>query len=227
MSVDALIPARRGSRRLPGKHLLALGGRPLARWTAQAALEADCFRRVTLSSDDEELRAQAADWGLDPFPARPAALARDDSPSVAVVRHYLDWLDEAGEGLPEWLMLLQPTSPFRGPARIREALELAVAARRDLVSLGPVDKPLAWCRRLEEGEARPWVCPAPAPAWRLNGAIYLLRVERFLVDGALLPERPLALAMADWESVDIDTPLDWLLAQAVAAERGATGEARP
>lgn len=219
MIVDALIPARRGSRRLPGKHLRELGGRPLIDWTVRAALEAGCFRRVSLSTDDPELGERATALGLSHFPPRPAALAGDQSASADVVRHYLDWLTAQGVAQPEWLMLLQPTSPFRGAARIREACKIARAAQRDLVSLGPVDKPLAWCRHVVRGDVVPWPCPDPAPAWRLNGAIYLLRVRRFLRDGALLGERPLALTMADWESVDIDTPLDWRLAEAVAADR--------
>jgi len=218
MTVDALIPARRGSRRLPGKHLRELGGRPLIDWTTLEALKAGIFRRVTLSTDDPALHERAAGQGLSHFPPRPASLARDDSSSVSVARHYLDWLAAEGTARPRWLMLLQPTSPFRTAARMREAWHMTRESGRELVSVGPVDKPLSWCRLVLKGEARSWDCPDPAPVWRLNGAIYLVRVERLLAEGTLLPERPLALTMADWESVDIDTPVDWLLARGVAAD---------
>jgi CMP-N-acetylneuraminic acid synthetase len=224
MLVDALIPARAGSRRLPGKHLLPLGGRPLLDWTLQAAREAGVFRRITLSTDDPALHERGLKLGLNPFPLRPARLATDESRSADVLRHYLEWLPSAGLELPDWVMLLQPTSPFRGAERIREACELAGERGGDVVSLGPVGKPLEWCRELRDGRARIWDCPDPAPTWRLNGAIYLARVERFLADGCLLPAEPLALLMEEWESVDIDTPLDWLQAQGVASGRNPAPE---
>jgi N-acylneuraminate cytidylyltransferase/CMP-N,N'-diacetyllegionaminic acid synthase len=229
MTIDALIPARRGSRRLPGKHQRILGGRPLIDWTLHAALEAGIFRRITLSTDDPALREHAQTLGLSHFPLRPASLARDDSSSLAVLRHYLGWLAAEGVALPRWLMLLQPTSPFRGASRMREAWRLARDSGREVVSLGPLEKPLDWCRLVLKGEARPWACVEPVPVWRLNGAVYLVRVERLLAEGSLLSDRPLALTMADWESVDIDTPLDWRLAEAVAADRfpAEPGEPRP
>lgn len=223
MTIDALIPARGGSRRLPGKHLLELGGRPLVDWTFVAAREAGIFRRACLSSDDAALRERALVLGLDIFPPRPAALAADHSPSAAVAAHYLDWCLEQDLGEPDWLMLLQPTSPLRGSARIGEAWELARSRGEEVVSLGPVEKPLDWCRIVAQGHARMWACPEPAPQWRLNGAIYLTRVERFRREGTLLSAEPLALCMEAWESVDVDTLDDLLLARVLLASRFGEG----
>jgi len=223
MTVDALIPARGGSRRLPGKHLLELGGRPMVDWTLAAAREAGIFRRACLSSDDAALRERALVLGLDIFPPRPASLAEDGSPSTAVVAHYLDWCRDQGLDEPDWLMLLQPTSPLRGSARIGEAWEMARSRGEEVVSLGPVEKPLDWCRLVEDGHARPWGCPDPAPRWRLNGAIYLTRVERFRREGSLLPAEPLALCMETWESVDVDTLDDLLLARVLLVSRFGEG----
>jgi len=223
MKVDALIPARGGSRRLPGKHMLELGGRPLVDWTLAAAREAGIFRRACLSSDDATLRERALVLGLDIFPPRPADLASDDCPSSAVVAHYLDWCRDQGLGEPDWLMLLQPTSPLRGSARVCEAWEMARAQDGEVVSLGPLEKPLAWCRQVREGRARAWAFPEPAPLWRLNGAIYLTRVERFRREGTLLSGDPLALCMEGWESVDVDTLDDLLLARALLESRFGRG----
>jgi CMP-N-acetylneuraminic acid synthetase len=225
MNVDALIPARGGSRRLPGKHLLELGGRPLVDWTLAAAREAGIFRRACLSSDDAALRERALVLGLDIFPPRPADLASDDSPSTAVVSHYLDWCRDQGLGEPDWLMLLQPTSPLRGSARVCEAWELACAHDSEVVSLGPLEKPLGWCRQVQAGRALSCVLPDPAPLWRLNGAIYLIRVERFRREGTLLSAGPLALCMEGWESVDVDTLDDLLLARALRESRFGRGGA--
>lgn len=219
MKIDALIPARGSSRRLPGKHLLDLGGHPLLDWTLRPALECALFRRVVLSTDDPELQRVGDAAGTDKFPLRPAHLAEDGSSSADVLWHYLQWLREENEELPEWVMLLQPTSPFRGRARLREACELAESTGEEVVSLGPLEKPLAWCRVVRQERAHAWACPEPPPLGRLNGAIYLTRIRRFLEEGTLLSDTPRALLMEDWESVDIDTPLDLTLARAVARER--------
>jgi CMP-N,N'-diacetyllegionaminic acid synthase len=216
MLCDALVPARGASRRLPGKHWRSLGGVPLLDWTLSAACAARIFRRVCLSTDDANLLTHAEAFSLTPFPARPAELAQDGSSSLDVVRHYLECLSQQGVHAPRWVMLLQPTSPFRGPSRMREALELARHHDGEVVSLGPVEKPITWCREVKEGRSSIPKGLGSAPTMRLNGAIYLVDVERLLRDGTLLGPEPLALSMTDWESVDIDTPLDWLLAQAVA-----------
>jgi len=190
---------------------------PLLDWTISAASTARCFRRICLSTDDASLLSHAEAFRLPHFPLRPATLAQDASSSLDVVLHYLSSLPELGVELPEWLMLLQPTSPFRRPERMREALRLARDTHCEVVSLGPVEKPPSWSRLVREG--RCWA-PSPQgeePVLRLNGAIYLLRVPRLLAERTMMDAHPVALPMADWESVDIDTPLDWLLAQAVSA----------
>lgn len=216
MSCDALIPARGASRRLPGKHWRTLGGVSLLDWTLSAACSARCFRRICLSTDDPSLLAHAEAFGLPPFPQRPAQLALDASSSLDVVLHYLDCIRQQGLELPEAIMLLQPTSPFRGPSRMHEALELAARMQGEVVSLGPVEKPLSWCREVKDGRCGQLRHMPDGPQMRLNGAIYLVDVQRILRERTLVGSAPLALPMADWESVDIDTPLDWLLAQAVA-----------
>ena len=105
----AVIPARGGSKGLPRKNLLPLGDRPLICWTIAAALAAKRITRVIVSTDDREIAAAAAACGCEvPF-LRPPQLATDTAGSADVMRHAVDSLEEDYD----WLMLLQPTSPFR------------------------------------------------------------------------------------------------------------------
>lgn len=212
MRLWALIPARGGSRRLPGKHLLPLGGRPLIDWTLAAARDAGVFERVVLSSDDPSILARANVFGAQAL-VRPARLAGPEASSLDVVRHAIE---ASGDGPPDGLLLLQPTSPFRGADRIREAARRLMEEERELVSVGPCWKPAAWLRRLD-GEL---LLPLPADGdglFVLNGAIYALRVEDLLGRDELLPSRPAALVMGREESIDVDDALDWALAETVAA----------
>jgi CMP-N-acetylneuraminic acid synthetase len=122
MNIWAVIPARSGSRGLPGKNLKKLHERPLLAWSIFAALDCGCFRRVLVSTESPQIAATAREWGAEvPF-LRPAHLAGDRTPSVDVV---LDLLERfpAGE-LPDAVALLQPTSPLRTAKHLREAVEL-------------------------------------------------------------------------------------------------------
>jgi N,N'-diacetyllegionaminate synthase len=211
MMIDALIPARSGSKRLPNKHTRLLAGSALIDWTLAAAKQSACFRRICLSTDDPYLQSRAQAFHCNPFPLRPTELCGDHVPSAAVLQHYLDSLQDVGESLPECVVLLQPTSPFRGAHRIREAIELAKGDA--LLSVGPVWKPSQWNR--SEGADGTQI-PSAAFSSCLNGAIYLISVERFLASGELMPPNPQLFHMHAWESIDVDGPLDWLLAQSIA-----------
>jgi len=110
--VLALVPARGGSKGLPGKNIADLGGRPLIAWSIAAALECTAIDRVVVSTDDDAIAAAAQACGAEvPF-MRPASLAADDTPSHDVVCHALDTLDD-DIGI---VVLLQPTSPLRTSA---------------------------------------------------------------------------------------------------------------
>jgi CMP-N,N'-diacetyllegionaminic acid synthase len=222
MRIWALVPARGGSRRLAGKHLRPLGGRPLVDWTLAAAREAGVCERILLSSDDPAILARAAHYGAEALP-RPAALAGDETSSLAVVRHALD---AAGAVRPAALLLLQPTSPLRGPERIRQAARWLAGGGPELVSVGPLPKPGAWLRRLEQNRA----CPLegdPGTLRLLNGAIYGLLTRDLLARGTLLPPEVAALEMERGESIDIDDELDWAMAEALLHAGGATQAAAP
>src|SRR5262245_30486631 len=122
--VLALIPARGGSKGIPGKNLVALSGRPLLAYTCDAARESARITRIVVSTDSEAIASAAETFGATPL-MRPEALAADDTPMIGVVRHALDALEASGYG-PEIVVLLQPTSPLRRAEHIDGAVDLLI-----------------------------------------------------------------------------------------------------
>src|ERR1041384_5143897 len=111
MRVLGLIPARGGSKGVPRKNIRLLAGKPLLQYTAEAALSARKLARVILTTDDEEIAETGRQCGLEvPF-LRPAELAQDDTPTLPVMQHVVDWLEKQGEAY-EAICLLQPTNPL-------------------------------------------------------------------------------------------------------------------
>src|SRR5262245_16834240 len=124
MNVLGLITARGGSKGIPRKNLVPLLGRPLLAYTCEAALASTSLARVVLSTDDEEIASVGRAEGIEvPF-MRPAELSRDDTPSIDVAVHAVQWLATHAGWQADALVLLQPTSPLRTAHHIDEACAL-------------------------------------------------------------------------------------------------------
>ncbi len=212
--VLGLIPARGGSRGLPGKHLLHAGGRPLIAWTIAAGRAARSIDRLVLSSDDEQIIATARAHGCDvPF-RRPAQLATDDASSIDVVLHALDALP--GYGV---VVLLQPTSPQRTATDIDTACaRLQDAGAPACVSVARVELSPHWMYELRNGDRlRPVVEAGSAasrrqelpPVYMLNGAIYVARTEWLRRSRRFMSDDTVAYVMPARRSIDIDTRDDF------------------
>jgi len=225
LSVLALIPARGGSKGLPGKNLRPLAGRPLIAWSIAAARACPAIDDVIVSTDDPAIAAAArAEGARVPFP-RPAELATDGARSIDVVHHAL----RALPALPDLVVLLQPTSPLRRAEDITAALTRCVESGADTcVSVTPSAKSPAWMYQLDaEGRMRPLLdTPAASrrqdlpPVYVLNGAVYVARTPWLLAhDGFIAPDG-VASVMPPERSIDIDTLLDFRLAELLAAEHG-------
>lgn len=118
-----LIPARGGSKRLPRKNIKMLAGKPLLAWTIEAALKSK-LERVIVSTDDEEIALIARNWGADvPF-MRPKELAKDATPSIDVIVHAVNWLALNEDYHPDYIMMLQATSPLRTSQDIDNCISL-------------------------------------------------------------------------------------------------------
>ena len=126
-SVLALIPARGGSRGIPGKNLRSFAGRPLLAWAVDAALRSGVSDRVIVSTDDVAVRAAAIAAGAEAPFFRPAELATDDAPTADAVRHALEWLERADGWRPDVVAILEPTSPGRRPFHVGDGVRALAA----------------------------------------------------------------------------------------------------
>ena len=130
-SIVCIITARGGSKSIPRKNVLPLGGKPVIAWSIEAALQSPSVSRVIVSTDDEEIAEVSREWGAEvPF-MRPAELAGDDTPHLAVMLHAIRWLESDQGTLPEFILLLQPTSPLRTSEDIEAAVRIAVEQNAD------------------------------------------------------------------------------------------------
>lgn len=214
LRVLALVAARGGSKGVPGKNVLPVGGKPLIAWTLDAARGSRYVDRLVLSSDDAGIIGVAREHGCDAPFVRDAALATDSASSVDVV---LDAL----ERLPEYdvIVLLQPTSPLRSTGDIDATLERLVSTGAPAcVTVRPAEEHPYWTFQLgPDGRLSRFAEPAaglplrrqdlPA-AWCLNGAVYAARIPWFRRERSFLSPATVAQPMPAERSIDIDTPAD-------------------
>lgn len=228
----AIVPARGGSKRLPGKNIRELGGRPLIAWSIGSALEVGQFVDVLVSTDDPAIAEAAQAAGAMVPWLRPAELATDTATSADVVRHALAWY-EAERGSVEGVVLLQPTCPLRRRNSLRGALQRFLEQpgsedRRTVVSVSPSSIPPEWCFRISDvdGTLQPVLGWAEVgkrsqdlrTAYQLNGSIYVVSSKTIRTGRSLVEPGSLAYLMEGVEeSVDIDTEDDWRLAESFIA----------
>ncbi|MEZ5365633.1 MAG: acylneuraminate cytidylyltransferase family protein [Bryobacterales bacterium] len=227
MRVLGLVPARGGSKGIPGKNIKPLAGKPLLAYTAETALQSRLLDRIVLSTDSEEIAAVGRRYGLDvPF-LRPAELAADASPTLPVVRHALEWYAARGERF-DALCLLQPTTPFRKTADIDGCVRLLAESDADaVVSVTQVPDEFNphWVYfrgadgsiGVSTGEA----APIPRrqelpPSFHRDGSLYVTRTRVLLEQNSLYGDRVLGYVTAGG-GVNLDTPEDWARAEALAA----------
>jgi CMP-N,N'-diacetyllegionaminic acid synthase len=227
----ALIPARGGSKGIPRKNIAPLAGLPLVAWSIRAAHAAATPLRVVVSTEDTEIAEVSRACGAEvPF-LRPVEMADDTTGSDAPVRHALDWFRTHEAWTPEYIMLLQPTSPLRTAEDIDMSLRLIEERQADaVVGVTPVRQHPAWVKVLDaDGWVKPFLGTTSTArrqdlpdAYAINGAMYLIRTAAFLNGGSFYPERTVAHIMPAERSVDIDTPWDlWLAGAELGRSRGA------
>ena len=227
MAIIGLIPARGGSKGIPGKNIFPCAGKPLLAYTAEAALAANCLDRVILSTDDAAIANVGRECGLEvPF-LRPTELATDKANSFGVIVHALDWLESQG-GVVDAIVLLQPTSPLRSAHHIHEAVRLFQAKKPDaLVSV--VEVPHQYhpdaLMRLQQDTLVPVVAASEmilrrqdvSPLYARNGpAILILRASQ-IRSGSFYSGVTVPYVMSQHDSLDIDTMEDLAVAAASLA----------
>lgn len=214
-----LVPAREGSKRLPGKNLKHLGGKSLLQRTAEFAREGARGIPVYLSTDSPAIAEQGRLNGWEvPF-LRPSHLATDQATSVSVALHFLDYMAQHGVE-PKNLVLLQPTSPFRRPALLSEAINKmisdssipAIVAMKDLNR-----SPMNTFTTDDEGRAKSLSFDRRS-LLTPNGSLYAIQVSVLKEKQTFAPDGLLPIVLGDVDSIDIDTAFDWQIAESVVSE---------
>ena len=217
-----VIPARGGSKGVPGKNKKLLNGKPLIHYTIEAALALFDKNLICISTDDLEIKKCAEDAGIDvPF-LRPEELATDASGTREVLIHAVEFYESTGY-YPDTVVLLQPTSPFRTSENIKEAMSL-YNYNFDMVVSVKETKANPYYILFEEDSngylvnskkgnfIRRQDCPK---VWEYNGAIYIINISSLKEKPIVDFDRKIKYEMDEISSHDIDTILDWHMAETI------------
>ena len=183
--VLAIIPARGGSKGLPGKNILELGGKPLIAWAIEAAQKSKYIDRLILSSEDKQIISVAQDWDCEvPF-IRPAELALDKTPGIDPVLHAINTLTEKYDHV----VLLQPTSPFRNVADIDNCIEFCIKKAPACVSVVETSENPYWMFSMDSEKKMNHLIKTKMETYqrqllpeifKLNGAVYVAETAYIL-----------------------------------------------
>lgn len=215
-----IIPARGGSKGVPGKNIKVLAGKPLIHYAIEAAMELFPSERIIVSTDSEEIKSVSEQCGIQvPF-LRPKELATDTSSSYDVIIHAISFAESQGIDF-DTIILLQPTSPFRTSQHIQDAMNLYNDSLDMVVSV-KVSDANPYYSLFEEDESgylnksksgdfmRRQDCPE---VYEYNGAVYVINLKSVLKGSLSEFSRINKYVMSDKDSMDIDTELDWALVE--------------
>lgn len=226
--VIAVVPARGGSKSIPGKNIKPLVGKPLLAWSIDVARQVSAIDRIIVSTDDPGIAAAGEAFGAEIY-LRPAHLATDEALVIDALKDLLGRLELEGEKA-EWVVLLEPTCPLRTDEDVRKCLELVSQGNYDSVATfkdADLNPHRAW--RLIDGVpevfipgAVPWLPRQKLPkAYQLNGAVYIFRASLLAEEAkSLLVGRLGAVLMPRERSQDIDDHLDFMIVEALLREKG-------
>ena len=221
--VIAVIPARGGSKSVPGKNIRLLGGKPLLAWSIEVARQVSEIDRIIVSTDDAQIASVGRAYGAEVYD-RPPHLATDDALVIDALKDLLQTL-QAERETPEWVILLEPTCPLRTADDVRGCLNLIAQGGYDSVATfkdAELNPHRAW--RLIDGVpevfiggAVPWLPRQKLPkAYQLNGAVYVFRANLLAEEAkSLLVGKLGAVLMPRDRSQDIDDSVDFTIVEAL------------
>ena len=235
MEILAIIPARGGSKKIPGKNIKPLLGKPLIGYAIEEAHKSEHITRTIVTTDDEEIASVARDFGAQvPF-MRPRELALDHVTDLPVFQHALRWLADQEDYHPDMVVHLRPTAPLRRVAHIDAGISLLLASPEvDTVRsvTGTDAHPLKmWA--IEDGMLTPFI-PTDVygikeaynqprqqlpDAYIQNGSVDVIRPHIILEHDSMTGQRIKAFVMDEMDSVNVDGPLDWALAEILMQQR--------
>ena len=238
MTSICVICARDSSKRLPNKNIRPLLGKPLITWTIEQAKSSDLFELVAVSSDASSILEIARSAGADFLIDRPAELASDTASVLPAILHCVHAAELSVEHKYDTLVCLQATSPTRTVDDIKDAVALFQGSHADAVVSGQEAKSSPYFNLVEmaaDGSVHlsktldePIVRRQDAPAcFQLNGSIYVWRRDLFCAAPAVFYPNTRIFVMPADRSIDIDTELDFTLAELVLSRRSETASRRP
>lgn len=239
MKIYAIIPARGGSKGIPGKNIKLLAGKPLIGWTIEEAKKSRYISRVIVNTDDEKIAEVAKSFGAEVF-MRPKNLAEDLTEDLPVFTHHLLELKK-NKDLPDIVVDLRATAPLRSVNRIDEGIKLLVEVGKEkadsmrAVSAASKHPYKMW--KIETGFLQPLFSsvdglkePYNAPRqilpaiYQNNGAMNAFWSETILEKKSMTGDKILGFPMEDWESINIDSELDFFAAEYIMQNRLKTKE---
>lgn len=227
-TILCIIPARGGSKRLPGKNSMPFLGKPLIAYAISVAKGSKYVDRVIVSTDDEDIARVAKEAGAEvPF-MRPAELASDTAPTVPVLQHAVEFVEKGGERV-DYIVLIQPTVPGVETDDVDAAIEKLLETKaRSCITVCDIVDPPSWMYRLNEKGVLSLYTKQDQAArsqdleklYRVNGAVYVttrttLMEENKIIDNA----NCVGIIMPRERSTDIDTQSDFLIAEVLMRAR--------
>lgn len=225
--VLAIVPARGGSKSIPGKNIRRFAGYPLIAYSIAAGHAAETISRLIVSTDDREIAAAAEKFGAEvPF-LRPERLSLDDTPDLPVFKHALDWLEDNEGYLPEIVVQLRPTSPLRKTDHINQAvwhLEDHPEADSIRTVCIPFQNPFKMWKIGGEGYMQPIIASEFAEPYNLprqalpevywqTGYVDAAWADTITKKNSMTGDRILPLVIGAEEWIDIDSADDWRRAE--------------
>ncbi len=217
----AIIPARGGSKRIPNKNIKDFLGKPLLAYTIEQARKVDFIDRVIVDTDSEEIAGIARKYGAEvPF-LRPASLAQDNSKVADSIFHLLDKLKMQEGYEPDYIMILQTTSPLREEKDIENCWKLMQASNATTVlTVCPTHPRLYHLKENNDivlvngSESQSTNMQEWEPGYILNGCfVYIVNTKAFLEEKVIITKKTKAVVCPKWRSVDLDTAEEWVMAE--------------
>lgn len=217
MTALAFIPARGGSKGLPRKNLMTVGGRSLIQRAVEVALTIETITDIVVSSDDDQILDEGLRCGAS-VDRRPSVLASDESTTLATLREFLCRNEDVAT-----VVLLQPTSPLREAAEVRTCLD-SFDGQATVTTVTRTRHPPEWLYSLEaSGRLTPLLADSAQPdrrqdskaAYHLTGAVYVASADRIRAGLGLIDAEVVGIEVAAARSIDVDSEMDLILARAL------------
>lgn len=229
-NILGVITARGGSKGIPGKNIKLLGDKPLIVYTIEAAKKSKLINHLIVSTDDEAIANVCKEYGANvPF-LRPKELALDNTPHLPVIQHAIHFYEKENNVTIDFVVVLQPTSPFRIADDIDQTIQKLIDTKADsavsLVEVVNSEHPIK-VKKLEGDRVLPYVIPEVEGtrrqdlpvAYKRSGAVYTMRRDLIVKENKLYGEHIVAHIVPKERSIDIDYPWDWIQAEYILNNR--------